>query len=176
MDMQSLPYTRTITPAPRRPVENSIPLFGSYAGMFHTFDIRGLKKPFGNLPIPSFITDMRVTDTLRLLLCDESIVGEIEFFYGGYFALMETTLWNRQTNRQLAYRQLLPIGFVHLPKYIAYSIAACRVRQRYVRIFSRLSKGMLHADFDFLASNDRPSCEGRLDFDSREPQCRIIRQ
>ena len=30
---------------------------------------------------------------------------------------------------------------------------------------------MLHADFDFLASNDRPSCEGRLDFHAREPQC-----
>jgi len=171
MNIQNVPYTRTITPAPRRPVENSVPLFGSYSGMFHTFDIRGLKKPFGNLPIPSFITDIRVTDTIRLLFCDNTLIGEIEFFYGGYFALMETTLWNRQTNRPLAYRQLLPTGFVHLPKYIAYSVAACRVRRRYVRIFSRLSKGMLYADFDFLASNDRPSCEGRLAFHAREAQC-----
>ena len=84
---------------------------------------------------------------------------------------METTLWNRRTNRLLAYRQLLPLGFVHLPKYIAYSVATCRVKRRYVRIFSRLSKGMLYADFDFLAANDRPSCEGRLDFDSHSPQC-----
>ena len=171
MDLQNTPYTRIITPAPNRPVENSKPLFGSYSGMFRIFDIRGLKKPFGNLPLPSFITDLRVTDTLRLLFCDEHIIGEIEFFYGGYFSFMETTLWNRKTNRQLAYRQFLPTGFVHLPKYIAYSVAACRVRQRYVRIFSRLSKGMLHADFDFLASNDRPSCEGRLDFHAHDPQC-----
>jgi hypothetical protein len=139
--------------------------------MFHTFDIRGVKKPFGNLPLPSFMSDIRITDTLRLLFCDESLIGEIEFFYGGYFAFMETTLWNRQINRLFAYRQLLPLGFIHLPKYIAYSVATCRVRRRYVRIFSRLSKGMLYADFDFLAANDRPSCEGRLDFDSRSPQC-----
>ena len=119
MDSQKVPYTRIITPAPRRPVENSVPLFGSYSGMFHTFDIRGVKKPFGNLPVPSFITDIRITDTLRLLFCDDNLIGEIEFFYGGYFAFMETTLWNRQTNRLLAYRQLLPLGFVHLPKYIA---------------------------------------------------------
>ena len=171
MDTQKMPYTRLITPAPSCPIEHSTPLFGSYAGLFHTFDIRGLKKPFGNLPIPSFITDLRVTDTIRLLFCDDAIIGETEFFYGGYFALMDTTLWNRQNGRMLAYRQLLPIGFLHLPKYLAYSVAACRVRRRYVRIFSRLSKGMLYADFDFLASNDRPSCEGRLAFHAHDPQC-----
>ncbi|MGP1445067.1 DUF2804 family protein [Treponema sp.] len=171
MNIQKILYTRPITPAPRCPVENSVPLFGSYSGMFHTFDIKGLKKPFGNLPIPSFITDTRITDTIRLLFCDDTIIGEIAFFYGGYFSLMETTLWNRQTNRQLAYRQFLPIGFVHLPKYLAYSVAACRVSGRYVRLFSRLSKGMLYADFDFLASNDRPSCEGRLAFHAEDPQC-----
>ena len=171
MDAQKVPYSRIITPAPRRPVENSVPLFGSYSGMFHTFDIRGVKKPFGDLPFPSFITDTRITDTLRLLFCDDNLIGEIEFFYGGYFAFMETTLWNRQTNRQLAYRQFLPLGFVHLPKYIAYSVATCRVKRRYVRIFSRLSKGMLYADFDFLTADERPSCEGRLDFDTRSPQC-----
>lgn len=79
MDIQKVPYTRIITPAPRRPVENSVPLFGSYSGMFHTFDIRGVKKPFGDLPFPSFITDIRITDTLRLLFSDENLIGEIEF-------------------------------------------------------------------------------------------------
>ena len=65
MDIQKVPYTRIITPAPRRPIENAVPLFGSYSGMFHTFDIRGVKKPFGDLPFPTFLTDIRITDTLR---------------------------------------------------------------------------------------------------------------
>ncbi|MGP1576217.1 MAG: DUF2804 family protein [Treponema sp.] len=171
MNIHTLPYTRKIKPAPQKPVENAQPLFGSYAGMFRTFDIKGVKRPFGSLPIPAFLTDMRVTDSLRLLFCDKNIIGEIEFFYGGYFSFMETTIWDRNTNRQLAYRRLLPAGFMHLPQFLGYCVAACRVRKRYVRIFSRLSKGMLHADFDFLASNDRPACEGRLDFDARSSQC-----
>ncbi len=164
-------YTRIITPAPRKPVERGRPLFGSYSGMFHNFDIRGLKNPYGRLPSPSFITDLRVIDTLRLVFCDEHILGAIEFFYGGYFSYMETMFWLRQTNRQFAYRQILPAGFMHLPHYIPYSVAACRVRRRYVRLFSRLSKGMLHADFDFLGSRGRPTCEGRLDFDACNPEC-----
>ena len=133
MDIQKVPYTRIITPAPRRPIENGVPLFGSYSGMFHTFDIRGVKKPFGDLPLPTFLTDIRVTDTLRLLFCDDNLIGEIEFFYGGYFAFMETTLWNRQTNRLLAYRQLLPLGFVHLPKYIAILIFLLLTTGRHAR-------------------------------------------
>ncbi len=165
------PYTRIITPAPEKPVENCKPLFGSYSGMFHRFDIRGVKRPYGRMPIPSFITDFRITDTLRLIFCDEHILGEIEFFYAGYFSYMETMFWNRRTNRQFAYRQILPAGFMHLPQHIAYFVAACRVSRRYVRIFSRLSKGMLHADFDFLASRSRPTCEGRLDFEALDDQC-----
>lgn len=171
MDLNNAHYTRIIKPAPVKPLKNARPLFGSYSGTFHIFDIKGLKRPFGNLPLPSFITDLRIMDSLRLIFCDERIIGEIEFFCGSYFSFMETTLWNRQTNRQLAYRQLLPAGFMHLPKYITYSVTGCRAAKRYVRIFSRLSKGMLHADFDFLASNDRPSCEGRLDFYAQDPQC-----
>ena len=83
---------------------------------------------------------------------------------------METTFWVRKTQQKYAYRQYLPGGFIHIPKHIRYSVTACRKSYRYARIFSRLSHGKLHADFDFSARDSRPSCEGRLDLDIRDKE------
>ncbi len=167
MKARSSLYTRNITSAPQKPVKKGKALFGSYNGWFKYFDIKGLVRPFGNLPIPTIFTNLRIKEVFRFMFCSDELVAEIEFFSGGYFSFMETTLWITETQQKLAYRQLLPGGFIHLPKHIGYSVMTCRGHKRYVRIFSRLSKGRLHVDFDFLATGERPICEGRLDFDIR---------
>lgn len=159
-------YTRKITNAPEIPVKNSKPVFGSFNGCFKVFDIKGLRRPFGKLPIPIVITNFRIAETMRLIFCDEKIIGEIVFFSCLSFSFMETTFWLRSTNQKFAYRQFLPAGFIHLPKHLSYSVTACRQKKRYARIFSRLSHGKIHADLDFLSSEPRPDCEARLDFDA----------
>lgn len=158
-------YTREITPAPDSPIRNGSPVFGSFAGPVDTFDIRGVRRPFGDLPIPSFLTNVRIMGTLRLLFCDGGNVGEIEFFDAGYFSFMETTLWNRDTKRRIAYRRLIPPGIMKMPTRLDNAVIACRSRSRFVRIHSRLAKGFVYADFDFLGSDYRPPCEGRLEMD-----------
>lgn len=165
MDKTDL-YTREIKDVPEKPVQNSKPVFGSFNGYFKIFDIRGLRRPFGKLPLPVVITNLRIAETMRLLFCDEKIIGEIVFFSCLSFSFMETTLWLRSTNQKFAYRQFLPMGFIHLPKHLGYSVTACRNKRRYARIFSRLSHGKIHADLDFLSSGIRPDCEARLDFDA----------
>jgi hypothetical protein len=156
-------YTRELKSAPERPVVNGKPVFGSFSGIFKEFDIQGLKRPFGNLPIPTFITDARVMETLRFAYCDENDIGEIEIFNARYFSFMETTLWNRKTGHRLAYRRIIPGGIIHIPRNFDNSVTACRTRSRYVRIFTKLQMGFVHADFDFIGSNSRPPCEGRLE-------------
>lgn len=158
-------YTRKIEPAPAAPVKNGKPLFGSFSGIFKKLDIKGLPRPFGNLPLPATITNMCITGAARFLFCDDEVIGETTFFSSFVFSFMETTFWIRKTGKKFAYRQYLPGRFIHQPKHIGYSIAACRTKHRYARIFSRLSHGTLHTDFEFLANDFRPSCEGRLDLD-----------
>ncbi|AGT42821.1 DUF2804 domain-containing protein [Treponema pedis] len=158
-------YTRKIEPVPEVPVKNGKAIFGSFSGRFKKLDIRGLPRPFGNLPIPRVITNMFITGASRFLFCGEEVIGEAAFFSSFIFSFMETTFWLRKTGQKFAYRQYLPGRFIHQPKHINYSVTACRSKHRYARIFSRLSHGKLHADFDFLTNDFRPSCEGRLDLD-----------
>jgi hypothetical protein len=75
-------------------------------------DIRGMKRPFGNLPIPSVLTDRRVMGIMRFIFCDANNIGEIELFDAGYFSL-----WKRQygTARRSAVSRiagLSPPGFM----------------------------------------------------------------
>lgn len=156
-------YTRELKPAPDYPVVNGIPEFGSFSGPFGHFDIRGMKRPYGDFPIPGFITNVRIMETLRFLFCDEDNIGEIEIFNAGYFSFMETTLWNRKTKHRIAYRRILPPGRIKFPLSFANTVTACRVPGRFVKIHARLQKKLIHADFDFVGSDARPPCEARLE-------------
>lgn len=159
-------YKRDISEAPDTPVKNGKPVFGSFFGKFKKFDIRGLKAPFGNLPIPTFITNKRIYEAMRFLFYDDSVIGEISFFSSFIFSCMETVFWVRKTSQKYIYRQYLPGGFIHIPKHISYGITACRKNKRYAKIFSRFSHGKLHADFDFAPNGSRPACEGRMDLNT----------
>jgi len=158
-------YTREITPAPERPVVSGVPDFGSFSGPFGKFDIRGMKRPFGNLPFPEFITNVRIMGVMRFLFCDSRNIGEIEFFDAGYFSFMETTLWNRKTHHRIAYRRIIPPGFLNFPKDLSNNVTASRSPNRYSRIHTRLQRKIIHADFDFVGSAARPPCEGRFEMD-----------
>ena len=162
-------YTRELKPAPLRPVVVGKPAYGSYTGFFGDLDICGMKRPFGGIPFPVFLTNVRVMETLRFIYCDENDIGEIEIFNARYFAFMETTIWNRKTGHRLAYRRLIPPGLVRVPGSFDSGVTACRTRKRYVRIHARVPKNSILADFDFLGSNSRPPCEGSLEMDLSRP-------
>lgn len=162
-------YSREINPAPESPLVNGRPLFGSFSGPFEKFDIRGLKRAFGNYPIPVLLTNLRIFESIRFLFCDENCIGEIELFNAHYFAYMETVIWNRETKHKIAYRHIVFPGFIRIPRSFANSVSACRSRSRFVRIHTRLQRKLIHADFDFLGSDYRPPCEGRIEMDLSAP-------
>ena len=142
---------------------NGKPVFGTFSGPVGTFDIRGMKRPFGNLPFPVFVTNVRIMGTLRFLFCDAENIGEIELFDAGYFSFMETTLWNRKTRHRIAYRRLFAPRIIRLPRNLDNRVTTCRSRSRFVRIHSRLQNRLIHVDFDFIGSDSRPPCEVRLE-------------
>jgi hypothetical protein len=162
-------YTREIKPAADFPVVNGVPEFGSFSGPFGHFDIRGMKRPFGDFPVPHVITDLRIMENMRFLFCDENNIGEVELFNAGYFSFMETTLWNRRTKHKIAYRRLMPAGLIKFPRTFANSITACRIPGRFVKIHLRLQKKLIHVDLDFIGSDARPPCEARLDMNLAAP-------
>lgn len=162
-------YTRELKPAPDYPVENGIPEFGSFSGPFGHFDIRGMKRPYGDFPLPQFLSNVRIMENMRFLFCDENNIGEIELFNAGYFSFMETTLWNRKTSRRIAYRRIVPPGLIKFPHSFGNSVTACRFPGRFVKIHSRLQKKLVHVDFDFIGSDSRPPFEGRLEMNLSSP-------
>lgn len=159
-------YTRSIlNEVPVSPIENRKPHFGNFAGRFENFAIKGLYRPYGNLPVPTCFTNLTVTTIVRLLFQSPQIIGELSFFSGLSCTIMETVYWNKATKKRNAYRQFLPRGFIHMPKRLGYNITACRTNWRYTKLLSRLNKGSMHADIDFVGSAGRPALEARLDID-----------
>lgn len=80
-------YTREILPAPEYPVKNGKPVFGTFQGPFGHFDIRGMKRPFGNLPIPELITNRRIMGIMRFLFAMIGILAKLNCLMQGIFLL-----------------------------------------------------------------------------------------
>jgi len=150
-------------------VRDGVPEFGTFSGPFDKMDIRGMRRPFGDIPFPTFFTNLRVKETVRFMFCDELNIGEIEVFNAGYFSFMETTLWNRKTKRRIAYRQFIFPGLRQLGRNFKNGVLSCRTVRRFLRIHARLSRRHVHADFDFLGSGSRPPCHGRLEMNLDAP-------
>lgn len=164
-------YTRPILKeTPAHPISNGKAQFGNFEGRFEYFAIKGLRRPFGNLPVPTRLTDLSVNTFMRFLFHGPKIIGEISFFVSPIFSTMETVYWDKTTKKKNAYRQFLPSGFLHMPKWLGYNITACRTSQRYVRLLSRLTRGSMHADVDFVGSKGRPALEARFDVNVQHPE------
>jgi len=161
-------YTREIRPAPDSPVKDGIPRFGTYSGPFEKMDIRGMPRPFGDIPFPALLTNLRIMETVRFMFCDDANIGEIELFNAGYFSFMEATLWNRNTRRRIAYRRVFFPGLRHMVRNFQNAVLTCRSPQRFVRIHGRLNRRHVHVDFDFQGSGSRPPCHGRLEMNLEE--------
>lgn len=158
-------YSRTILPVPKYPFDEGKPLFGSYSGCFESFDIRGMKRVFGNYPIPIILTNLRIFETISFVFSDDNFFGEIVLFNAHYFSSMDATFWNKKTKQRISYKKINSPSIIKFPQSLSNSSTACRNNKRYVRIQTKLQKKIVNADFEFVGSYDRPPCEGHLEMD-----------
>lgn len=73
-------YTRELIAPPEQIIRNGTPVFGSFKKPFALLDIRDVKRPFGDLSIPSFITNLRIWASLSYTFTTQDYCGSISFY------------------------------------------------------------------------------------------------
>ncbi len=162
-------YTREIEPPPECIIENGRPVFGSFSGPFRSFDIRGVRRPFGDLPIPGFLTNWRIRGNVAFLFLTETHIGIVEIFDSIFFGFSEVTLWNRKTGQKLAYRQAAgPLRF-RIPIDMESAVCACRTRKRKIKVSWNSAKKTAAAAFAVKGDDIRPDVTARFFLDFSQP-------
>jgi hypothetical protein len=161
-------YSRKIDPPPADIIVNGVPQFGNFNAPFEKLDIRGVRRPFGDLPIPSFFTDMRIIGYTTFLFLTEDYIGLIETCDATLFGFSEITFWNRKSGKKLSYRRAVGPFRSKLPIDMHNACHTFRTAKRKIRLRWNFEK--ITALFRVKGDGIRPDAEASFSLNIPDPR------
>lgn len=98
-------YERKIVKAKNRVLENGKIHFGTFDSVPENIDIRGLRKPFGLLPLPIFSTNTRVRSSVAFKFSTEKFLGFFQIFNTRFLTYGEFVLFDTQNKQRYIVRK-----------------------------------------------------------------------
>lgn len=98
-------YERKIVKAKKRVVENGKIHFGTFDANPENIDIRGLRKPFGLLPLPVFSTNTRVRSCVAFKFSTENYLGFFQIFNTRFLTYGEFILFDVKSKQRHIFRR-----------------------------------------------------------------------
>lgn len=153
-------YSREFIPPPEHVIQNGKASFGSFTGVSPKIDIRGMRAPYAGVPLPSFISNLRIKSRLNYAFSLNKFIGMASFIDFKVIGLSEITLWNKETGKKYVYHSIMAPRRRFVPINTTRGICACYQRKRFLKI----SWGRQHQHhaltFKMKGDNFRPNVEG----------------
>lgn len=153
-------YTRPLQEPPKALIKDGKPVFGTFSGHPKRLDIRGVREPFGILPIalPRFITNFRIKSRLSFFFNIGEYIGCIEFFDAKVVGFADVCFWNKTTNQRFAYQSLMGPRRRFVPHELeAPASIVSYKKSRYIRISWDRVHDKLSVIFNLHGNSVRPS-------------------
>ncbi len=153
-------YSRKFREPPELLVHNGKAQFGSYMGVSPKIDIRGMHAPYAGIPMPSFISNLRIKSRLAYIFNIEKFIGISQFYDFKAIGLGEIIFWNKETGKKYVYHTIMSPRRRFVPTLTKRGICACYRKSRFIKI----SWGRQHQHhaltFKVKGDNARPNAEG----------------
>lgn len=153
-------YVRQFKEAPDQIVKNGKAEFGTFTGVSPKIDIKGMRAPYAGIPLPVFISRIRIKSRLNYIFSLEDYIGMTEFYDFKVFGLGELIFWNKQTGVKYVYHAFMENPRRFVPTTTAKGRCACYKKKRHIKI--RWGRNHKHTALTFNVKGDknRPSAEG----------------
>lgn len=155
-------YSRDLQEVPASLIQGSKPVLGTFNGPVKSLDIRGLRAPFGGVPLPSFVTNFRIKSTLSFSFNTGDYFCSIIFYDGKAFGLAEIDLWNNSTGRKYVYKSLMGPRRRFIPHNLEQGFCASFNSRRYIRISWDHTRDRFSVIFNIKGDSVRPSIQAAL--------------
>ncbi len=153
-------YSREIHEPPKKLIKDGKPLFGTYSPLPKKMDIRGVKRPFANFPLPPFITNMRIRCSISSLVQTDDFIIYFSILDARFFSYTEVIFWNKKTGKKFPFRHTTGIRHRVVPKNMEKATAIIRSKKRYVRIKWDKTKNHFSIVFNMNGDKLRPDFSG----------------
>ena len=147
------------------------PLFGSYIGTPKSLGINGIRFPYGIIPLPTFITNLRIRSNFTFMFSADDYIGTIDIIDIKIAGFYEMNIWNKKTNLRYSYRGITGIHRHFVPKNLEKAVCCTRKRSRYIRIVWDKNKNRFALVFRMKGDSVNPSFNGSFvsSYDEKSP-------
>lgn len=153
-------YGRKFEEAPEQIINNGKAAFGTYTGVSPKIDIKGMRAPYAGIPIPVFISRVRIKSNLHFIFSLNDYIGMTEFYDFKAFGLGELIFWNKQTGVKYVYHTFMGNPRRFVPIITSKGRCACYRQKRYIKVSWGRNHKHTALTFNVKGNNSRPSAEG----------------
>ena len=153
-------YTRNLKEAPETLIKDGKAQFGSFSIPPKSLDIKGIKSPFGVLPLPTFITNLRIRSNLSFLFSTSEYIGTIDLLDSKIYGFSEVNIWHKKTLKRYTYKNVMVLIRRLIPKDLEKSICSTYSRRRHIRLAWNKSRDKFKIEFSLKGDDVRPNIMG----------------
>jgi len=153
-------YSRKISEKPDHLIKNGKALFGTYNGVPSSLEIKGMRAPYAGIPLPTFLTRLRIKNRLNFYFATDKYIGLTDFFDFKLVGIAQIIIWNKETGKKNAYHNILPTQRHFIPRKTDNGSCASHRNARKIRI--EWGRNHEHHCLRFSLKGDkiRPDIEG----------------
>ncbi len=163
-------YSRILEDCPQTFVKDGKCVFGTFPGHSERLDIRGVSRAYLDLPIPKWITNLRIKSRLSFFFNVGEYLGYIDFFDAKIFGLAEVTFWSTSTKQRFSYRTLTGPRKRLVPHNLISAATSSYKKARYIRVSWDRAHNRLSAIFNLRGDSVRPGVNGVVQARFSDPQ------
>jgi len=162
-------YTREILPPISSPIEDGIPVIGTWNKAFEKVDLLEIRKPF-RYPSPRWVRDFRIKEWQAFTIDNESYKLDAIFCNVKLFRMAQVIFYDKKTCQKYVFRKIRPGTGWKLPLSLANSSIDSHSSGFYFRIHSWLDTGTINLDINIEAKRKQPSLTIHLAFNLNNPE------
>lgn len=155
-------YTRQINEVPKKIIQHGKANFGTFSSVSPKLDIKGMHAPYAGVPLPSFISNLRIKSRLTYTFNLGQYVGFTEFYDFKVFGLMEVVFWDKKTGKRNSYHSLMAARRRFVPINTAKGLCACYQSKRQAKLFWEDNHNFFKCEFNLKGDKVRPSAKGKM--------------
>ena len=154
-------YTREILAPRPSPVENGIPVQGTWNRAFEKADLLDIRRPY-RFPLPRWIRDSRIKEWEYFGVQDDHFFLEALLVNAKLFRMAQVFLYHKEGGELFIFRKLLPGTGWQMPRSLANASVDSRSSRFFFRIHSWLDADTIKLDLNIAASRRRPALTAHL--------------
>jgi hypothetical protein len=157
-------YTREILPPRGSPIENGIPVQGTWTRAFEEVDLLDIRRPY-RYPLPRWIRDTRIKEWETFIIQDDRFYLEAVFCNVKMYQLAQVFLYDKDTQERFMFRKVIPGGGWRLPRSLNNASVDSRSYGFFFRIHNWLDADTIKLDLNIEAARRRPAFTAHAEFD-----------